>query len=73
MINTLDDARLAIEEIRHQGEGCRPLDPRDGDRELAHYYKFAEIVAGRHLVCKRFRVLRILGQRSRSILTGCTR
>jgi Ferritin-like len=50
VINTLDDARTAVEEIRHQGEGCRPLHPGDGDRELAHYYKFAEIVAGRHLV-----------------------
>jgi hypothetical protein len=48
VIRTLDDAKKAIEEIKNQGEGT-PLDPGDGDHELAHYYKFAEIVAGHHL------------------------
>jgi len=50
VVQSLDDACNAIEEIRHQGEGARPLKPGDGDRELAHYYKFAEIVAGKRLV-----------------------
>ncbi len=49
-IGTLEDAKRAIRQIKHQGEGCAPLGPSDDDRELAHYYKFAEIVAGRRLV-----------------------
>jgi hypothetical protein len=49
-IATLDDARAAIREITEQGEGTAPLRPGDGDRELAHYYKFSEIVAGRRIV-----------------------
>ena len=49
VIRNLADAQQAILEIKHQGEGRSPLQPDDGDHELAHYYKFAEIVAGRHL------------------------
>ena len=49
-IQSLHDARRAIHEIKRQGEGTSSLDPDDGDRELAHYYKFAEIVHGRRLV-----------------------
>jgi hypothetical protein len=50
VIRSLKDAKDAINEIKHQGEGRTPCDPDDGDQELAHYYKFAEIAAGRHLV-----------------------
>jgi hypothetical protein len=46
----LDDAQRAIREIKNQGEGTGALRPGDGDHELAHYYKFLEIVAGRRLV-----------------------
>jgi hypothetical protein len=50
VITDLEQALAAIQEIRKQGEGARPLDPKDGYHELAHYYKFAEIVAGRRIV-----------------------
>lgn len=50
VIRTLDDARAAMAEIKDQGEGRGPLHPGDGDHELAHYYKFAQIVEGRRLV-----------------------
>ncbi len=49
-IASLDDACSAIREIKEQGEGASPLDPDDATRELSHYDKFAEIVAGRRLV-----------------------
>jgi hypothetical protein len=49
-ILSLDDALRAIQEIKDQGEGTGALRPGDGDHELAHYYKFSEIVAGRRLV-----------------------
>jgi hypothetical protein len=48
-IASFDDAKAAIEEIKDQGEGTSQNDPDDSDHELAHYYKFAEIVAGRRL------------------------
>lgn len=48
-IKSLEDAERAIMEIKDQGEGTSK-DPNDNDKELAHYYKFAEIVEGRHLV-----------------------
>ena len=50
-INTLDDAKRAIEKIKEQGEGTSqsPLAVDFGD-ELAHYYRFAEIYHGRTLV-----------------------
>lgn len=50
VITNLKQARAAIREIKRQGEGATPLNPNDGDRELAHYYKFSEIVAGRRIV-----------------------
>lgn len=50
VITSLDDAVAAINEIKEQGEGASPLDPDDQDRELAHYYKFSEIVRGRRIV-----------------------
>lgn len=49
-IANLEDALRAIAEIKDQGEGTGALHPGDGDHELAHYYKFSEIVAGRRLV-----------------------
>jgi hypothetical protein len=46
LINTLDDVRRAITEIKQQGEGTdkSPLVPGSMTGELAHYYKFAEIL-----------------------------
>lgn len=51
-ITDLAKARAAIHEIQRQGEGVGPLNPKDGYHELAHYYKFAEIVYGKQLVVK---------------------
>lgn len=48
-IKSLEDAQAAIQQILNQGEGRSPSMPGDGDQELGHYYKFAQIVAGRHL------------------------
>lgn len=48
-IKSYEDAVKAIQEIKDQGEGSGKT-PDDSDHELAHYYKFAEIVEGRHLV-----------------------
>jgi hypothetical protein len=48
-IASFDEAKAAIEEIKDQGEGTSQNDPDDSDHELAHYYKFAEIVAGHRL------------------------
>ncbi|WP_143309176.1 ferritin-like domain-containing protein [Chitinophaga vietnamensis] len=50
VIKSLADAQNAISEIVDQGEGMANMDPQTGQGELAHYYKFAEIVAGRKLV-----------------------
>jgi Ferritin-like len=50
VIDSLATARRAIREIKRQGEGTTPFRPGDGDGELAHYYKFSEIVAGRRIV-----------------------
>lgn len=50
VVENLQDALDAIDEILEQGEGNNATDPYDGDNELAHYYKFAEIVNGRQLV-----------------------
>ena len=49
VIRTLQDAKDAINEIKNQGEGRSSRDPNDSDNELAHYYKFSEIVVGRQL------------------------
>jgi hypothetical protein len=49
-ITSLETALAATHEIKRQGEGVKALDPDDGYHELAHYYKFAEIVNGRRLV-----------------------
>lgn len=50
VIANLQDALRAIYEIQRQGEGTSRLVPTDGQGELSHYYKFAEIVAGKQLV-----------------------
>lgn len=46
----LDSAILALNEIERQGEGTSHTNPTDSSGELAHYYRFEEIVKGRHLV-----------------------
>lgn len=50
VITSLEDALNAIDEIMDQGEGTKSTNPYDGQGELAHYYKFAEIVNGHHIV-----------------------
>lgn len=47
-VNTLEDARTAIGTIVEQGEGT-PQTPEDSGGDLAHYYRFEEIVRGRTL------------------------
>jgi Ferritin-like len=49
VVTSLQDALAAIEEIKSQGEG-NSKSPIDEDGDLAHYYKFSEIVEGRKLV-----------------------
>jgi Ferritin-like len=45
------DALLALQEIERQGEGTPGTDPTDGPRhELAHYFRFKEIVEGRRMI-----------------------
>lgn len=53
VIKTPLDVERAIRKIKHQGEGTdqSPLDPESIDSaELAHYYKFAEILFEQELV-----------------------
>jgi Ferritin-like len=49
-VKDLRTAALAIHEIVEQGEGTSPSDPRGVGDELAHYFRFQEIVKGRRLV-----------------------
>ena len=50
-VNNITSAHAALNEIVTQGEGVGPFDPTDGlGDELAHYYKFEEIVCGKRLV-----------------------
>jgi Ferritin-like len=49
-VTDLKSALLAIREIIRQGEGASAKNPEDGDDELAHFYKFEEIVRGRRMV-----------------------
>jgi hypothetical protein len=51
-IKTLDDVERAVTQIKQQGEGTSqsPVIPGSMDNELAHYYKFAEILFERKLV-----------------------
>ncbi|MEM7130273.1 MAG: ferritin-like domain-containing protein [Chloroflexota bacterium] len=48
-VTDLASAQAAINEIVEQGEGASPVNPEDGYDELAHYYKFSEIVHGRRI------------------------
>lgn len=51
VIQNSKNALLALQEIERQGEGTPGTDPTDGGRgELAHYYRFQEIVEGRHMI-----------------------
>lgn len=52
VVHDLETAFQAIDEIVEQGEGSSATDPDDTEGELAHYYKFEEIVRGRELVVK---------------------
>jgi Ferritin-like len=45
-------ALLALNEIERQGEGTSHTNPTDSSGDLAHYYRFEEIVEGRRLVEK---------------------
>ena len=49
-VHDLQSALHAIDEIVEQGEGFSAYNPEDGYDELAHYYKFSEIVEGRKIV-----------------------
>src|SRR5262249_49421534 len=49
-ISSYDDAEKAINEIKRQGEGASASNPEDGDCELAHFYKFSQIVEGKRIV-----------------------
>jgi hypothetical protein len=49
-ITNKENALLAIHEIVRQGEGTSLNDPTDGRDELAHYFKFKEIVEGRQMI-----------------------
>jgi hypothetical protein len=50
-INSIDDVRTAIKQIKEQGEGtCQSPLAVDFGGKFAHYYKFAEIYYGRELV-----------------------
>ena len=51
IVHDLATAMEAIKEITEQGEGAQPGDPRSFDRnDLAHFFKFKEIICGRKLV-----------------------
>lgn len=51
-VTNLKSAKKAIKEIVEEGEGASPYNPKfQGD--LAHYYKFSEIVEGREIVINR--------------------
>ena len=51
-VTDADSACLGIEEIVDQGEGASPIDPLDHEpgKQLAHYYRFQEIVCKKHLI-----------------------
>jgi len=49
-IDGKQSALLAIHEIVRQGEGTSLTDPLDERDELAHYFRFKEIVEGRQMV-----------------------
>jgi rubrerythrin len=49
-VDSLETAMKAIREITDQGEGTSPINPADGYDEIAHFYRFEEIVRGRRIV-----------------------
>ena len=49
-VTNLEEALEGIRLIVEQGEGTSQMNPTDEYKELAHYYKFAEIVHGRQLL-----------------------
>jgi hypothetical protein len=49
-VTNAETAYLAIHEIVEQGEGTSPDDPHGTGDELAHYFRFQEIVEGHRLV-----------------------
>lgn len=51
-VTNLKEALAGIRKIVTEGEGTSQLNPTDKYEELAHYYKFAEIVHGRRLFKK---------------------
>lgn len=61
-IANLDDALAAIDLITEQGEGSSQIDPLDDYEQLAHYYKFQEIVEGRRLYKKPNGKLEFIGK-----------
>lgn len=48
-VTDVESAAKAIDIIIEQGEGTRTM-PVDVDGEYAHYYRFSQVVEGRHLV-----------------------
>ena len=50
-VTNVASAKQAINQIVEQGEGANPLDPTyNNTGELAHFYKFEEIVCQKHLI-----------------------
>jgi len=70
IVRDLDSADEAIREIMSQGEGVGPFNPSDGGRELAHYYKFEEIVCGHKLVKTRRNWYNFVGEKIELDETG---
>ena len=50
IVNDSASAMNAIKEIIEQGEGTNPIDPEDEGNQLAHFYKFEEILCGAFLI-----------------------
>ncbi|MGH9277327.1 MAG: ferritin-like domain-containing protein [Acidimicrobiales bacterium] len=49
IVETVDDARAALDRLRDEGEGTTEV-PNLGEDRLPHYYRFAEIFHGKTLV-----------------------
>jgi hypothetical protein len=50
VVTDLSSAKAAIHDIVEQGEGTSPFNPVTASGELAHYYRFQEVVEGKRLV-----------------------
>ena len=61
-VTNLDEALSAIDLIAEQGEGSSQIDPRDEYEQLAHYFKFKEIVEGHHIFRKPNGNLEFIGE-----------